>query len=69
MLDRKTNSLVPCTKSLCPYSEPYTFLPGQGGWVNRAPYPAFGGWTGGVSSRAPPEAQKAAFQFFAYITR
>ncbi len=38
------------------------------GFVNTAPYPAFGGWTAGVSARSSPVQQLKAFQFFAYLT-
>ena len=37
--------------------------------MNHAPFPGFGGWTGGVSSLATPQAQQAMFDFFAFLTR
>jgi multiple sugar transport system substrate-binding protein len=40
VLDRTTKKLVPCDKHICPFAEYYDDI----GWVNRAPYLAFGGW-------------------------
>ena len=40
VLDRKTMKLVPCTRELCRFGTYYDDI----GWVNRAPYLAFGGW-------------------------
>lgn len=40
VLDRKTMELVACDKDICPFGTYYDDI----GWVNRAPYLAFGGW-------------------------
>ncbi|KAL3921905.1 MAG: hypothetical protein SGILL_002499 [Bacillariaceae sp.] len=40
VLDRNTMKLVPCNEELCPFASYYD----DAGWVNRAPYLAFGGW-------------------------
>jgi multiple sugar transport system substrate-binding protein len=40
VLDRVTKKLVPCNKDICPFGAYYDDI----GWVNRAPYLAFGGW-------------------------
>ena len=45
VLDRETGMLVTCTKELCPNAEYYDDI----GFVNYAPYAAFGGWSGAVS--------------------
>jgi competence protein ComGC len=40
VLDRTTMTLVPCNKELCRFGEYHEDI----GWINRAPYLAFGGW-------------------------
>lgn len=40
VLDRKSMSLVPCNKDFCRFGEYHEDI----GWVNHAPYLAFGGW-------------------------
>lgn len=45
VLDRETGRLVACTKDLCPNAVYYDDI----GFVNYAPYAAFGGWSGAVS--------------------
>jgi multiple sugar transport system substrate-binding protein len=40
VLDHDTMKLVPCNKKLCRFATFYEDI----GWVNRAPYLAFGGW-------------------------
>ena len=45
VLDRETGKLVTCTKELCPNAVYYDDI----GFVNYAPYAAFGGWSGAVS--------------------
>lgn len=45
VLDRETGKLVPCNKEICPNAVFYEDL----GFVNYAPYAAFGGWSGAVS--------------------
>ena len=45
VLDRETGKLVKCDSERCPHAVYYDDL----GWVNYAPYAAFGGWSGAVS--------------------
>ncbi|KAJ9511504.1 hypothetical protein QJQ45_029834 [Haematococcus lacustris] len=76
ILDRTTLKLVNCTPALCPMAQPYRTtrlapnvthtLPGA--WVNTAPFPAFGGWTAGVSDTSPFDVQMITLVFFAYLT-
>ncbi|GFH27724.1 guanylate cyclase domain-containing protein [Haematococcus lacustris] len=76
ILDRTTLKLVNCTPALCPMAQPYRTarlapnltrtLPGA--WVNTAPFPAFGGWTAGVSATSPFDVQVITLVFFAYLT-
>lgn len=40
VLDRSTMKLVPCDSERCPFGTNYEDI----GWVNHAPYLAFGGW-------------------------
>jgi multiple sugar transport system substrate-binding protein len=49
VVDRETGRLRNCTTTICP-----TASPGRSGaLINRAPYAAFGGWSGGISKFAP----------------
>jgi len=60
VLDRATGKLAPCDSRRCPYAE---------GGVNRAPYAAFGGWSGGISSAAGKRVRDAAYAFFSYMSQ
>jgi multiple sugar transport system substrate-binding protein len=60
VLDRATGELVPCDETTCPYA-----IDG----VNYAPFAAFGGWGGAVSSAAEPEVKDAAYAFFSYLNQ
>ncbi len=59
VVDRATGKLVPCDSKTCPYA-----ING----VNHAPFAAYGGWSGAINAGAKPDAQKAAFAFFAYMS-
>ncbi|SAL31661.1 ABC transporter substrate-binding protein [Caballeronia humi] len=60
VLNRDTGKLVPCDKSTCPYA-----VDG----VNHAPFAAFGGWSGGVNSKAKPKVKEAAYAFLSYMSQ
>jgi multiple sugar transport system substrate-binding protein len=60
VLDRTTGEMVPCDDTTCPYA-----IDG----INYAPFAAFGGWGGGVSSAADPEVKDAAYAFFSYLNQ
>jgi multiple sugar transport system substrate-binding protein len=60
VLDRSTNTLVPCDASTCPYA-----VDG----INYAPFAAFGGWGGGVSAAADEQTKAAAYAFFSYLSQ
>ncbi|KAL7549918.1 hypothetical protein ACHAWF_013171 [Thalassiosira exigua] len=62
VLDRETGTLVPCDKERCPHATYYDDL----GFVNYAPYAAFGGWSGAVSANIPKEKQRLAMDFLAF---
>lgn len=59
VLDRASGKLVDCNAQRCPYA-----ING----VNRAPYAAFGGWSGGINAKADPKTQQMLFDFFAYMS-
>jgi multiple sugar transport system substrate-binding protein len=60
VLDRATGEMVACDETTCPYA-----IDG----VNYAPFAAFGGWGGAVSSAAEPEVKDAAYAFFSYLNQ
>lgn len=60
VLNRDTGALQQCDADLCPHA-----IDG----VNRAPYAAFGGWSGGINSNADADVQKAAYAFFSYVSQ
>lgn len=62
VLDRATMKFVQCTKELCPYGEYFEDI----GWVNRAPYMAFGGWACAVNNYTDPVAKRLATEFCAF---
>jgi hypothetical protein len=64
VLDRKTKKLVKCDKDLCRYGDYYEDL----GWVNKAPYMAFGGWACAVNNYTSPHKKKLAMDFCAFAS-
>jgi len=60
VLDRAGGKLVACDSRRCPHA--------QGG-VNRAPYAAFGGWSGGINATADARVQDAAYAFFSFMSQ
>ncbi|MCU0512955.1 MAG: extracellular solute-binding protein, partial [Anaerolineae bacterium] len=60
VLDRATNTLVACDETTCPFA-----IDG----VNHAPFAAFGGWSGGVSSAVDQQIKDAAYAFFSYMAQ
>lgn len=61
VLDRTTMTLVPCDEDLCRFAEYYEDI----GWVNRAPYLAFGGWY--VVILVVPNSFKVAFKVVSFL--
>ena len=59
VLDRRTGKLAACDQSRCPHA-----VDG----INRAPYAAFGGWSGAVNAAASAAAKDAAYAFFSYMS-
>jgi len=66
VLDRETGNLVPCAcdAERCKFGTKYDDI----GWVNRAPYAAFGGWAAAVAGNVSPMRQRLAADFFAYAS-
>jgi len=62
VLDRETGKLVTCTKELCPNAVYYDDI----GFVNYAPYAAFGGWSGAVNGNISDEKKKLAMEFLTF---
>jgi hypothetical protein len=62
VLDRESNKLVQCTKELCPFGDEYEDI----GWVNRAPYMAFGGWACAVNNYTDSVSKRRASEFCAF---
>jgi multiple sugar transport system substrate-binding protein len=62
VLDRDTMELVQCTKELCPFGEEFEDI----GWVNRAPYMAFGGWACAVNNYTDSVSKRLATEFCAF---
>jgi multiple sugar transport system substrate-binding protein len=60
VLDRSTGNLVNCTAQLCPHA-----ING----VNRAPYAAFGGWSGGINVKAAANKKDAAYALFSFMAQ
>ncbi|KXZ51492.1 hypothetical protein GPECTOR_12g455 [Gonium pectorale] len=68
--DRRAGALVPCASTVvCPHAREMALGNGSRALVNFAPFSAFGGWAGSVSSIAPPAYQRRAYEFFAYVAR
>ncbi len=55
-----TGKLEACTAANCPYA-----IDG----VNHAPYAAFGGWSGGINTKAKDKVKDAAYAFFSYLSQ
>jgi multiple sugar transport system substrate-binding protein len=60
VLDRETMTMVACDANTCPHA-----ING----VNRAPFAAFGGWSGGINAAAPDEVKDAAYAFISYMSQ
>jgi len=60
VLDRNTGNLVNCTAQLCPHA-----ING----VNRAPYAAFGGWSGGINAKSAANKKDAAYALFSFMSQ
>ena len=60
VLDRATGELVACDSARCPHATD---------GVNRAPYAAFGGWSGGINAAADAQVRDAAYAFFSYMSQ
>jgi multiple sugar transport system substrate-binding protein len=60
VLDRSTGEIVACDDMHCPHA-----IDG----INYAPFAAFGGWGGGVSSAADQNVKDAAYAFFSYLSQ
>jgi multiple sugar transport system substrate-binding protein len=52
VLDRETMTMVACDDATCPHA-----IDG----VNRAPFAAFGGWSGGINAAADERVKEAAY--------
>jgi len=65
VLDRTTMKLVPCDEELCSSGGIYY---DDIGWVNRAPYLAFGGWSCAVNNYTTHEKKDVATEFCAYAS-
>ena len=64
VLDRETGKPVSCDEERCKLGTYYTDI----GWVNKAPYAAFGGWAAAVAGNVSPMRQRLAADFFAYAS-
>ncbi len=60
VLDRESGKLVACDAGTCPHA-----IDG----VNRAPFAAFGGWSGGINKAADPKVKAAAYDFFSFMSQ
>ena len=58
MLNRETGKLDACTATTCPHA-----VDG----VNHAPFASFGGWGGGINTKANAKVKDAAYAFFSYM--
>lgn len=64
VLDRNTMSLIPCDEERCKYGDYYEDI----GWVNRAPYLAFGGWSCAVNNYTDKVHKRLATEFCAFAS-
>lgn len=62
VLDRTTMKLVPCDSDRCRFGTYYDDI----GWVNDAPYLAFGGWSCAVNNYTTPGKKRLAMEFCHY---
>jgi multiple sugar transport system substrate-binding protein len=60
VLDRASGKLVACDATRCPHAV---------NGVNRAPFAAFGGWSGAINAKAKPQAKDAAYALFSYMSQ
>lgn len=60
VLDRETGELVACDKTVCPYAIDN---------INRAPYAAFGGWSGAINAAATTAEQDLGYAFLSYMSQ
>ncbi|NQZ29947.1 MAG: extracellular solute-binding protein [Oceanospirillaceae bacterium] len=60
VLNRDTGKLETCTATSCPHA-----VDG----INRAPYAAFGGWSGGINAAADDKVKQAAYEYFSYVSQ
>ncbi len=60
VLDRETGKLAACDADLCPHAV---------NGVNRAPFAAFGGWSGGINASSDQKVKDAAYDFFSYMSQ
>jgi multiple sugar transport system substrate-binding protein len=60
VLDRETMTMVACDADTCPHA-----ING----VNRAPFAAFGGWSGGINAAASDQVKDAAYAFISYMSQ
>lgn len=65
VVDRATGLLVNCTQEICPFAS----MGRNGRLINKAPYAAFGGWSGSVSAMIPPAKQQLASDFLSFLGR
>lgn len=65
VLDRQTMKLVPCTEEKCSVGGAYY---DDIGWVNKAPYMAFGGWACAVNNYTNPRSKRLAIEFCAFAS-
>jgi hypothetical protein len=68
VLDRATKQLVECTPDRCPFSDRHVTADGKEIFVNKAPYAAFGGWSGAVANHVSPEHKRAVADFLAFAS-
>lgn len=60
VLDRASGKLVDCNAQRCPHAV---------NGVNRAPFAAFGGWSGGINAKAKPKSKDAAYALISYMSQ
>jgi hypothetical protein len=63
--DRETKKLVPCTEELCGGVSGVFY--DDIGWVNRAAYLAFGGWSAAVNNNIDDSRKQKIVDFFIYM--
>jgi len=63
--DRETKELARCDKKLC---GKYGVYDKDFGWINQAPYAAFGGWSGAVSSSTSEAMALETANFYSFMS-